>query len=319
MKKFGKNRIVLFVLSFVLLQIVIFGAFFKYSEEIADFKMTVYDALRTYRASSQTESAPELDPSEIPARQHTGTEWYFDADLIYHACGGINGLDYSNSREALEASLSAGNRYIEVDFDFTSDDELVCIHDWEQSVFESDGRMDMQSFEKAKIYGKYTPLSGKAIVEYLKAYPDLYIVVDTKNSLPRVIRSFLTLTDSGEVLNRLIIQLYGPGEKAEIQAIYPFPDENFLLTVYKRGDLSAVSAMAVCSEENISVITAPVSRFTDEGKAMLREKNFVLYEHTVNRPDIAERELRKGTRGFYTDFLSEDDLKQEYVVLLEVN
>ena len=53
--------------------------------------------------------------------------------LIAHAGGGINGLTYMNSLEAIDLNYSLGLRYFEIDFSWTNDDRLVCIHDWKQS------------------------------------------------------------------------------------------------------------------------------------------------------------------------------------------
>lgn len=60
--------------------------------------------------------------------------WYEQYGLIAHAGGGItvDGRQYSytNSREAVEQSYAAGHRVIELDFALTSDEYLVCTHDW---------------------------------------------------------------------------------------------------------------------------------------------------------------------------------------------
>lgn len=50
--------------------------------------------------------------------------------MIAHAGGGINSQNYSNSLEALEYNYQQGFRYFEIDFSWTSDAQLVCLHDW---------------------------------------------------------------------------------------------------------------------------------------------------------------------------------------------
>ena len=49
----------------------------------------------------------------------------------------------------------------------------------------------------------------------------------------------------------------------------------------------------------------PFSRETIE---KFREKDFIIYEHTVNRPNQANVSLEKGINSFYTDYLVETDL-----------
>ena len=50
--------------------------------------------------------------------------------LIIHAGGRIDGVTGTNSLEALEETYAVGGRAIEIDFDWTSDGHLVCIHDF---------------------------------------------------------------------------------------------------------------------------------------------------------------------------------------------
>ena len=50
--------------------------------------------------------------------------------MIAHAGGGIKGQNYSNSIEALDLNYAKGFRYFEIDFSWSSDRQLVCLHDW---------------------------------------------------------------------------------------------------------------------------------------------------------------------------------------------
>ena len=53
----------------------------------------------------------------------------FEPLRVAHAGGGIDGETYTNSYEALDRAVNDGFRYLELDLSFTSDDQLVCIHD----------------------------------------------------------------------------------------------------------------------------------------------------------------------------------------------
>ena len=58
--------------------------------------------------------------------------WYMKTDVIAHAGGNYYGLDHTNSKEALEDYINKSSdkeiRVVELDFDFTSDNKLVCSH-----------------------------------------------------------------------------------------------------------------------------------------------------------------------------------------------
>ena len=58
---------------------------------------------------------------------------------IAHAGGQIENETYTNSLEALNANFKEGFRVFEIDFSWTTDTQLVCLHDWEQSFERSFG------------------------------------------------------------------------------------------------------------------------------------------------------------------------------------
>ena len=102
--------------------------------------------------------------------------------LIAHAGGAIDGKVYTNSREAIEGSIKAGRKYVEIDLIKTSDGEYIAGHDWER-INEMTGRkgdkpLSKQEFLSSKLYGKYTPMSIDDVAELMEKYPDWIMVVD---------------------------------------------------------------------------------------------------------------------------------------------
>lgn len=279
---------------------------FKFPEEIIKIKNKIYYLVQSSQADSN------IDFSEYPQMSHNGDEWFQDTQLVYHAGGGIDGLDYSNSKEALEATLSSGNNVIEIDFAYTSDHQLVCMHEWEEQ-WSSENIPSLAEFASQKIFGKYTPMTANDVVKYMENHPELYVVIDTKeDDHPEVIRNLTELSSyDTSITDRFIIQLYKPGIKEQILEIYPFKDENFLFTAYKFGARFPNKIMKICYDENIPVVTVPYGSWDEQAKELFTSKNFIIYEHTVNRPDYASKSLQMGVHGFYTDFLTEEDLNIE--------
>ena len=106
----------------------------------------------------------------------------FKQHLIAHAGGAIDDKIYTNSREAVEGSIKAGRKYIEIDLIKTSDSEYIAGHDWER-INEMTGRkggkpLSKQEFLSSKLYGKYTPMSIDDVAELFEKYPDWIMVVD---------------------------------------------------------------------------------------------------------------------------------------------
>ncbi len=116
-------------------------------------------------------------------------------ELIAHAGGEVDGRVYTNSREALEKSVSAGYRYIEFDLLFTADSVLVAAHDWE--LFNSqtgyahkgDTAPTFADFASRRILGRYTPLSAADLNRFFECDSAIYLVTD-KVSAPEVLAAY---------------------------------------------------------------------------------------------------------------------------------
>ena len=279
----------------------------KFSDDVSSLKSSIRQKVVFTIASKRIEDFKETD-SYAPMT-HTGDEWYQTNRLIYHAAGGVDGMSYTNSREALEQTLLRGNRIIEIDFAYTSDGHLVCVHDW-NGISQQSKALTLDAYRQLRIYGKYTPLTAEELLAYMREYEDLYIVFDTKESnANQVVLDLIELCGEGSSLpDRFIIQLYSGGNKQILMDAYPFKDENFLFTAYKFGTENPIKILELCYRENISVITAPQGSLSADAIELFAEKGFILFEHTVNRPDEANKALQKGVYGLYTDFLWPDDL-----------
>lgn len=237
------------------------------------------------------------------------TPWYETSRLIYHAGGAVGGQTYTNSREAIEETLSRGNMLLEIDFLFTSDGHLVCLHEW-QNLQGLTRPCTLERFLSLKIYYQYTTLTAEDIIGYMRAYPDMYLIVDTKErSAVDVTAELLRLCDyDSDVADRFVIQLYEQGMKAQILALYPFGDDNFLFTAYKFGAYRVTDIMNLCLDENIRIVTVPYGSWDRATVQKFNDAGFYVFEHTVNYTSMTDNALARGVYGFYTDTLEEHDL-----------
>ena len=125
--------------------------------------------------------------------------------LIAHAGGAIDGKVYTNSREAIEGSIKAGRKYIEIDLIETSDGEYIAGHDWERinqmTGRQGDKPLSKQEFLSSKLYGKYTPMSIEDVAELFEKYPDWVMVVDK-------IRDLDYLNKHLPYYDRMIVQVF---------------------------------------------------------------------------------------------------------------
>lgn len=296
----------------------------KYCEEIQTLKQDIFyslfylnhtgtDVSNTIPAEESSAPAGTADNSALPISiqpvEVTEDAWFADHPLIYHAGGDIQGYRYTNSLEAIEETLSKKQYFIEIDLQYTSDNHLVCAHTW-SDVYPEEYHPTLEEFLTAKVQGKFTPLTAEDLLNIMSDNPQMFIVIDVKEpgTICNVITDLVALANrDSAILDRFIIQLYTGKEKASIQEIYPFEDQQFLFTLYAIGYWQMELA-ALCNEENISVITLPQGWMPAEDAALLNTLGFTIYEHTVNRIDIAHHSLEKGISSFYTDVLSPSDL-----------
>ena len=92
----------------------------------------------------------------------------------------------SNSLEALEHSYENGFRLLELDFSWTCDGELVCVHDWNAfygRILDTDSPT-LAQFEAVRdsTYG-FTSLTLDHLIAWLREHPGVSIVTDIKEGL----------------------------------------------------------------------------------------------------------------------------------------
>ncbi len=101
--------------------------------------------------------------------------------LIAHAGGGINGLKYTNSLEAMEQSIEHGFKMIELDLLISSDGRIVAVHDWksfhEMTNSNNTGSISYKEFESKIIYDKYKTLNISTAIDILDEN-DVVLVTD---------------------------------------------------------------------------------------------------------------------------------------------
>lgn len=260
-----------------------------------------------------------LDVTFYLGRQYrmSQEQWYDTGDLVVHALGCIDGITYTNSKEALENSYQNGNRLFECDLIMTSDGHLVACHDWEfwnRESYDSETEDEsyiptLEVFMDCKVMGKYTPLSGKDIVLFLKDHPDAYIITDTKHAEPeKLTEQFQSLVNivaennCEEVLDRFVVQIYHAYMYDFIENIYSFP--NYIFTLYGEGYRGEEDKMAeyaeFCMLRNIDVITMNKEYYHDELLDICNQYGIRIFVHTVNDQDDIQSFHEKGI-GVYTD------------------
>lgn len=244
--------------------------------------------------------------------------------IVAHAMGGIHNYTYTNTLDAFIANYEQGTRVFEADLLLTSDDKLVARHEWTANMSKLLGQQNVLPAAKqgavlnyedvmsSPVLELYSPLDIDKIMDLMVIYPDAYIVTDTKELEPeRVTKQFQLIVEAAEkkdpaLLQRIVPQIYSRDMLDVVDRVYAFPEVIF--TLYQTQDSDEV-VIDFASQTGVD-ITMPTVRATKSFVRKLKNAGARVYVHTVNDEKEISELSRMGVDGFYTDFVSEDDLSR---------
>lgn len=245
---------------------------------------------------SEPESTPSLELPEPMA--NVSGRWL---PSVAHAGGAYEGQTYTNSLSALESNLDSYQLF-EIDFEWTSDGHLICLHDWEGAAERQFGpnTAGQLTFEQWSNYPRATTWKGctwQELVGWLEANPQKSIVTDVKTSNLDALRLISSSLDSFRT--QIIPQIYHPDEFRPVAAL---GFEKIIWTIYRfPGDDADV--LEAASSLDVSAITIPKIRATQLGPH-LAALGIDVYVHTVNEIADLAGYRAVGVKGIYTDFIT---------------
>ncbi len=223
--------------------------------------------------------------------------------MIAHAGGGYNGINYTNSIEALDASYQAGFRYIELDFSWTSDGRLVCLHDWGKSFTKIFNRKTKSAVsyvefkQLVKNHADFRSCTLDSLAAWLTNKPEVKIITDIKYDNHKGIQ--LIIEKYPELQNQLIPQFYQPGEYQQLKDM-GFDDLIWILYQYKGSE---ESVLKLSKEMNLRAVSMRAKQA--KSKTLQQLLNYHrIFVYTINKAKTLQRLVSKyQVSGIYTDFL----------------
>ncbi len=237
----------------------------------------------------------------------------FDVRRIAHAGGGIAGKTYTNSFEAIEGNLKGGFSYFEIDFSFTKDNQLACIHDWDQNFkenfgFEIGDIPTLKEFEKLVDDNlKFHNCTIQSLAGFMEKYPEVYLITDVKDNNLEALN--IIKKNIKDYKKRIIPQIYSPSNYSKVKAMgyeqiiwtlyrYNFSTNNFVEEVLNWID----------KFEGSFAITMPKDYAKTKLPRELSKKKIPSYVHTVNEAKEKDYFLNQQlVSEIYTDFLPARD------------
>lgn len=223
--------------------------------------------------------------------------------MIAHAGGGFDGVAYTNSIDALHGSYQDGFRYIEIDFSWTSDGQLVCLHDWDKTfkkLFKQKTKKPLslaQFKELVENHPDYRPCTLDSLAAWLSNKPDVKIITDIKYNNLKGIQ--LITEKYPDLKPQLIPQFYQPEEYSILKSM-GFTDLIWILYQYKGSKKSVVELSKDMDLFAVSMRSSQAKNRTLQ-KLLKQHRIFV---YTINNRRKLDKLVEKyGVSGIYTDFL----------------
>jgi len=223
---------------------------------------------------------------------------------IAHAGGQIGNTTYTNSIDALNVNYDTGFRIFEMDFSFTSDQQLVCLHDWEESFERSFGRrrqapVTLLEFEQlVRDRSEYNKCTLASLMQWFSAHPQAILVTDVKE---RNLDALAVISSSyPQFIDRVIPQIYQPDEYSVARDL---GYKRIIWTLYLYPG-SASTVLRNAQTMDLWAITMDTNRADQRLGLDLDSIAMPSYVHTIN--DFADYLYFKsvGIDEIYTDNLS---------------
>lgn len=234
----------------------------------------------------------------------TRKELPLDMRYIVHAGGEIDGYDLTNSMDALENSYQMGNRFIEIDFSYSSDMYHVCIHDWNYELIPGyapdSGALTKDQFLNSKIYDLFRSMWIDDVAKFMRQHPDMYIITDSKDDnldLARYISE-----KHGDLKDRFIIQIYSYDQYDPVSEL---GFDKIILTIYNLSweeQIDTASINEFARTHKLAGITFPKNlAYMGNYPALLYASGVKLYTHTEDYPAKWQELFDLGISGVYTN------------------
>jgi len=233
----------------------------------------------------------------------------FDVRRIAHAGGGLQGKTYTNSFEAIEENFKRGFSYFEIDFSFTKDDQLACIHDWDKN-FETSFGFKIKDIPTLDYFETLVDNSPKfhnctldSLANFIEKHPEIYIVTDVKEDNLQALQIISERVEDYQ--KRIIPQIYNPANYSKVKAM---GYEQIIWTLYRYSFSSQDLTKEVLSwtdkfEGNFAIIM-PEDKAKTNLPIGLFKKQIPTYVHTINENKDKDYFLKKQmVSEIYTDFL----------------
>lgn len=246
-----------------------------------------------------------LDPLLCINDRGSQLEPFDQLGYIAHAGGSPGGLlqneIYTNSREGFEVSYANGFRAFELDLITIGDGTPIIAHDGHEDRYGiGDFRQATRDdVEGLRWRGKYELMLLDDLIELMRAYPDTWVVLDTKWDDQAIARALVEAADGDSaVLDRVVPHLVSHQHADDLLAIYPFPERMIAVYQWPSSDGELVANAERHGVDHVMMWYD--SRWSETTQSILEGAGIHVWVHTPHEAEEVEM-FRGRDIGVYSD------------------
>ena len=228
--------------------------------------------------------------------------------LIAHGGSSIEGYSTTNSLEALLQAIDNGYTLIELDMNFSADQEVIMIHDFDVTLNyyfggQITGEIGKAAFEEKLVHGKYHTLTLDRLIEVMKKSEGYRIVTDVKENNVAVLTKISEKYP--DYLDRFVPQIYNTDE---FDAVKELGYEDIILTTYQMMEPDFDDIYGCYKDKGLMAITISEDYFAKDIIDRLLANNVKVYRHPINNFELMQNLFELGNYGVYTGNLLPEEI-----------
>lgn len=229
--------------------------------------------------------------------------------MIAHGGGTVEGFDTSSSYDAVMQSIANGFKVIELDMEFSSDNKIIMLHDWDRTVTTYLGRkfdikLTQKQFNDQLICGKFQSLTFDKLTKILDDNPQVRIVTDTKGDNIKLLTTIANKYP--DYVDRMIPQIY---DYSEFDTVSALGYDDIIFTLYMQDKIDYNKLLKFIKENDIYAVTIGKDYWVKGLPQKLSKDGVKVYTHPVYTVEEAKEEFSKGAYGIYSSTLMPSELE----------
>ncbi|QHI72785.1 glycerophosphodiester phosphodiesterase family protein [Aminipila terrae] len=229
--------------------------------------------------------------------------------MIAHGGGTVDGFDTSSSVDAVMQAINNGFKVIELDMEFSSDNKIIMLHDWDRTVTtylgrKFDNKLTLNQFSNQLICGRFQALTFDKLTKILDQYPQVRIVTDTKEDNIKLLTAISEKYP--DYVNRMIPQIY---DYSQFQAVSSLGYKDIIFTLYMQDKIDYSKLLDFVKKNNIYAVTIGKDYWVKGLPEKLSKDGIIVYTHPVDTVEEAREQFVKGAYGIYSSVLTPSEIE----------